>query len=119
MWPLIIGGLGVGGAAMAARTALRAAQRSGIKVEMPNMPSMSMPGFSALRRDKNMGFEPEMTRKEAQQILNLNQMNPHKDVIREAHRRLLVANHPDKGGSTYVASKINEAKDVLLGKRKM
>mmetsp|Transcript_9935 Transcript_9935/g.22589 ORF Transcript_9935/g.22589 Transcript_9935/m.22589 type:complete len:118 (+) Transcript_9935:56-409(+) len=117
MWPLIAGGLAVGGGAMAARTALRAAQRSGIKVEMPNMPNM--PNLSALRRDTNMGFEPEMTRKEAQQILNLRELNPHKDMIREQHRRLLVANHPDKGGSTYVASKINEAKDVLLGKRKM
>mmetsp|Transcript_4656 Transcript_4656/g.8037 ORF Transcript_4656/g.8037 Transcript_4656/m.8037 type:complete len:115 (+) Transcript_4656:60-404(+) len=114
MWPIIVGGLAVGGGAMAARTALRAAQRSGIKMEMPNMPNLS-----AFRRDTNMGFEPEMTRKEAQQILNLSGMNPHKETIREAHRRLLVANHPDKGGSTYVASKINEAKDVLLGKRKM
>ena len=36
------------------------------------------------------------------------------DRIKERHRTLLRLNHPDTGGSTFVASKINEAKDVLL-----
>lgn len=40
------------------------------------------------------------------------------DKVKEAHRRVMVANHPDAGGSHYLASKINEAKDVMLGKGK-
>ena len=40
------------------------------------------------------------------------------DKIREAHRRVMVANHPDAGGSHYLASKVNEAKDIMVGKTK-
>lgn len=40
------------------------------------------------------------------------------DKVKEAHRRVMVANHPDAGGSHYLASKINEAKDMMLGKIK-
>lgn len=54
-----------------------------------------------------------MSRAEALKVLGLEAGASEAD-IRAAHRRLIQQTHPDKGGTTYLASKINEAKDVLL-----
>jgi hypothetical protein len=54
-----------------------------------------------------------MTRAEALRILDLAE-GASDDAIRDAHRRLIVRIHPDRGGSTFLAAKLNEARDVLL-----
>ncbi|CAG9331050.1 unnamed protein product [Blepharisma stoltei] len=60
-------------------------------------------------------FENPMTRREASLILGVRESAP-EDKILSAHKRLMLLNHPDNGGSTYLATKVNEAKGVLIQK---
>ncbi|RAU20189.1 hypothetical protein CU669_19740 [Paramagnetospirillum kuznetsovii] len=55
-----------------------------------------------------------MTPAQAYEILGL-APGADEEAIKEAHRRLMRANHPDAGGSTWIAARLNQARDTLLG----
>lgn len=59
------------------------------------------------------GFEDKMTKREAALILGVRETSS-AERIKDAHRRILLLNHPDRGGSAHLAAKINEAKDLLI-----
>ncbi len=89
-------------------------QKLGSLPKATSGPSSSSPfaAFTEYSKYYKGGFETKMTKREASLILGVSQ-TANKLKIREAHKRIMLMNHPDRGGSPYIASKLNEAKDLL------
>jgi hypothetical protein len=67
------------------------------------------------QQQSNFSVHGGMSVEEAYQVLGL-KAGASESGITEAHRKLIQKNHPDRGGSDYLAAKINLAKKTLLNK---
>nr|SVE74604.1 EOG090X0MNL [Daphnia barbata] len=108
----IVVGLGLAAVGYAGRTLLRSAPTVTSKFnEILKQFPMDSESLLGSRYYKG-GFEAKMSRREASLILGVSP-TANKTRLKEAHKKIMLANHPDRGGSPYLASKINEAKDLL------
>ncbi|MDB5571944.1 MAG: heat shock protein DnaJ domain protein [Hyphomicrobiales bacterium] len=76
------------------------------------------PGWGAAHERDGDRAQPDrrvtaMSEDEAYEILGLAKNAPREEIAR-AHRALMKKLHPDHGGTTSLAARVNEAKDVLM-----
>ena len=80
------------------------------------------PVLAKIYGQKTKGSDPQgqkvksdqsMDREEALKLLGL-EGDPSESDIRSAHKRLIQKIHPDRGGNEYIASQLNQARDLLL-----
>ena len=64
------------------------------------------------KRKKN----PSMPALEAYELLGVDKNSSNSDIIKK-HKELITRLHPDKGGSSYLSSRINEARDTIMKER--
>merc|ERR1712018_919478 len=117
---LILSGLGLATAGFAGRFIARTSPRI---LKAAELKLQQLPGPSTFSLEKLVqswekgkyyhgGFEGKMTRTEAFRILGISS-NSSQKTINAQHKKIMLLNHPDRGGSPYMAAKINEAKDLV------
>ncbi|WP_029004584.1 DnaJ domain-containing protein [Azorhizobium doebereinerae] len=70
-------------------------------------------GHGDMGGGRGRAADTAMTEEEAYQVLGL-EPGADETAVRAAHRNLMKKLHPDQGGSGYLASRVNQAKDVIL-----
>ncbi|KAJ3655046.1 hypothetical protein Zmor_014190 [Zophobas morio] len=110
---IILAGLGLAAVGFAGRYALRQLPNvtKTVNEAMKNLPKFDAESVANSRYYRG-GFDQKMNRREAALILGISP-TASKVKVKDAFKRVMAVNHPDRGGSPYLASKINEAKEYL------
>ncbi|KAG4072134.1 hypothetical protein HA402_015633 [Bradysia odoriphaga] len=113
MSSVILTGLGLAAIGFGGRYVMRVMPQMSQKVAeaMKSLPKFDAESMASSKYYKG-GFDPKMNKREAALILGVSPSAP-KGKVKDAHKKVMLLNHPDRGGSPYLASKINEAKDFM------
>lgn len=113
MSSLVVAGLGIAAVGFAGRYAIRRMPNitSTVTQAMQSLSKFDAESLSTSKYYKG-GFDAKMNKREASLILGVSP-SASKLKIKDAHKKIMLANHPDRGGSPYLAAKINEAKDFM------
>ncbi|KAK3876281.1 hypothetical protein Pcinc_018935 [Petrolisthes cinctipes] len=110
---MIVAGLGLAAVGFGARFVMRGMPTLGKKMAeaVNSFPKLDSATLANSKYYKG-GFEPKMTKREAALILNISP-NANTQRVRAAYKKMMLTNHPDRGGSPFISSKLSEAKDIL------
>lgn len=110
---IILTGLGLAAVGFGGRYLLRQMPNAAQKFseQLKNLPKFDAESLASSRYYKG-GFESKMSKREASLILGVSP-SASKTKVKDAHKKIMLLNHPDRGGSPYLAAKINEAKDLM------
>ncbi|KAJ6634218.1 Mitochondrial import inner membrane translocase subunit TIM14 [Pseudolycoriella hygida] len=113
MSSVVVAGLSLAAVGFAGRYVLRTMPQMSQKVAeaVKSLPKFDAESLASSKYYKG-GFDPKMNKREAALILGVSP-TASKSKIKDAHKKVMLLNHPDRGGSPYIASKINEAKDFM------
>jgi hypothetical protein len=106
-----------------ARFKIRAGSRAYARYKLlpPELFGLTKPQATSKSNQKYYigGFDDKMTEYEAKLILGIDSLSGlSQNDLRKKHRQAMIMNHPDKGGSAYLAMKINEARDLLAAAKR-
>lgn len=110
---MILAGLTAAAVGFGGRYLIRQIPNASAKMAeaMKNLPKFDSESLASSKYYRG-GFEPKMSKREASLILGVSP-SASKLKVKDAHKKIMLLNHPDRGGSPYLAAKINEAKDLM------